>query len=138
MPLAKIAYFNKIGLHYNLVADQIYNRRLEIGKPSIKSYQPFIIAGLIAFDIRRMMGADPYSVNGSGFASRLSNKLVQIQQVIEPLLMLTSFQLIYRNTKVISNKLMKYFQPAIKDLYTKIQRNHSMWALLRFSIVDPE
>ena len=84
--VAKIAYFNKIGLHYNLVADQIYNRRLEIGKPFDKSYQPFIIAGLIAFDIGRMMGADPYSVNGSGFASRLSNKLVQIQQVIEPLL----------------------------------------------------
>jgi hypothetical protein len=78
--------FNKIGLHYNLVADQIYKKRRGIGNPFDKSFLPYIIAGLIAFDMGRMMGADPYSINDSGFASRLSNKLVQVQRVIEPLL----------------------------------------------------
>ena len=78
----KIAYFNEIGFHYNLVADQIYKKRRNIGNPSAKLFQPYIIAGLIAFDMGRMMGADPYSLNSSGFASRLSAKLA----LIEPLL----------------------------------------------------
>jgi len=82
----KIAYFNEIGLHYNLVADQIYKKRRGISNPFDKSFLLYIVAGLIAFDIGRMMGADPYSVKGSGFASRLSTKLVLIKPLLEPLL----------------------------------------------------
>jgi hypothetical protein len=81
----KIAYFNEIGFHYNLVADQIYKKRRKIGNPSAKLFQPYIIAGLIAFDMGRMMGADPYSVNGSRFASKLSAKLALIEPLLESL-----------------------------------------------------
>ena len=53
---AKIERFNSIGLHYNLAADAVYKKRSSLNSPFNKQYLQYIIAGLIAFDMGRMMG----------------------------------------------------------------------------------
>lgn len=85
----KIALFNKIGLHYNLAADAIYNFRQICNDPLSKTYLHYIIAGLMAFDMARMMGKDQlgrYDINVNGFAARLNNKLNLIKPAISHLL----------------------------------------------------
>jgi ankyrin repeat protein len=81
----KIAYFNKIGLHYNLVADAIYSVRQTGENPFSKAYLPYIVAGLMSFDMARMMGNDPigrYDANANGFAAYLEKKLNSIKPLI--------------------------------------------------------
>jgi len=82
----KIGRYNDLALHYDLVASQIYLRRSDGGAdPFGESFLPYIIAGLICFDMERMMGrglAEKYRPECRGFAWRLSRKL----QVIRPLL----------------------------------------------------
>jgi hypothetical protein len=81
----KIAYFNKIGLHYNLVADAVYSFRQASGDPFDKTYLPYIVAGLMSFDMTRMMGNDPigrYDANANGFAAYLEKKLNSIKPLI--------------------------------------------------------
>lgn len=78
----KIALFNKIGLHYNLVADAIYRARQTHNDPFRKAYLPYIVAGLMAFDMTRMMGKEPrgrYDTTVDGFAARLQAKLSLIK-----------------------------------------------------------
>ena len=58
----KIGRFNKEGLHYDLVANEIYKRRDHIEDPFHESFLSYIIAGLIAFDLGRMMGSKKYSL----------------------------------------------------------------------------
>ncbi len=41
----KIKLFNKLGLHYNLVADSVYAYRSSIKDPFSPEYMPYIIAG---------------------------------------------------------------------------------------------
>lgn len=84
--VSKIARFNDEGLHYNLVANEIYRVRGQIENPFDKSYLPYIIAGLVSFDMGRMMGARKYSFDGSSFAARLDTKLQQVRLWLEPLL----------------------------------------------------
>jgi hypothetical protein len=74
----KIAYFNKIGLHYNLVADAIYRVRQTCEDPFSNAYLPYIVSGLKSFDMTRMMGKDPigcYDKNANGFMAYLEKKL---------------------------------------------------------------
>jgi hypothetical protein len=81
----KIALFNKIGLHYNLVADAIYRVRQTCEDPFSNTYLPYIVAGLMSFDMTRMMGKDPlgrYDINAEGFAARLEKKLNLIKPAI--------------------------------------------------------
>jgi hypothetical protein len=77
----KVARFNAIGLHYNLVADQIYEKRKGTD-PFDRSFLAYIIAGLLSFNMGRagMMGGKPYELKGNSFALRLSSKL----QVLKP------------------------------------------------------
>jgi len=84
----KIALFNKIGLHYNLVADAVYSFRQASGDPFDKKYLPYIVAGLMSFDMTRMMGKDAidrYDTNAEGFAARLQEKLSLIKPHISHL-----------------------------------------------------
>jgi len=81
----KIARFNNEGLHYNLVADAIHREHNRIGNPFNPSFLPYIIAGLVSFDMGRMMGEKKYSLNG-GFASRLCSKLQEIRPLLEPII----------------------------------------------------
>lgn len=83
----KIARFNEVGLHYNLVADQIYVKRFTQGTdPFSLEYLRYVIAGLIVFEIERMMGpGSKYDFN-IGFAYRLNTKLQRIRHMLEPLM----------------------------------------------------
>ena len=85
-PEFKITQFNEQGLHYNIVANEIYNVRSQIGNPFDKLFLPYIIAGLVSFDIGRMMGRNKYSLNRNSFASRLNSKLQKVRPYLEPLL----------------------------------------------------
>jgi len=73
---AKIARFNDVGLHYNLVADAIHQMRNDVEDPFDKPFLQYLIAGLIAFDMARWMGAKPYDFGMGGLlhASILSHK----------------------------------------------------------------
>lgn len=84
----KITRFDEIGLHYNLVANQIYQKRFDGDTdPFDISFLPYIIAGLISFDLGRMMGTKRYDIKcKESFASRLKCKLQQIEPQIKPLL----------------------------------------------------
>ena len=83
----KIAVFNSEGLHYNLVADAVYKALNRTENPFDKSFLPYIIAGLVSFDMGRMMGEQKYSLNG-GFASRLHLKLQEVKPLLQPFLKL--------------------------------------------------
>jgi len=80
---AKIARFNDEGQHYNLVASEIYRKRIELESPFVESYLPYIIAGLATFDMGRMLG---YSHDNGNFVVRLRAKLQKIKPLLEPLL----------------------------------------------------
>jgi hypothetical protein len=80
----KIKEFNRIGLHYNLVADAVYNKRKTMKSPFNKKYLKYIIAGLISFDMGRMMGDNRtrYGFKTGEFAALLARKLSKIQRPI--------------------------------------------------------
>ena len=85
----KIDEFNRIGLHYNLVADQIYRKRFAGSRdPFDDSFLRHIVAGLIAFDMGRagMMGDRPYDLEGNSFLLRLKSKLEDLSQWLKPVI----------------------------------------------------
>ena len=85
----KIAEFNRIGLHYNLVANQIYKKRFAGSTdPFDDSFLRYIVAGLIAFDMGRagMMGDKPYELKGNFFFLRLKSKLEDLGQWLKPII----------------------------------------------------
>jgi hypothetical protein len=53
---ADVERYNLIGLHYNLVTNGIYEARSRLD-PFSDEYVRYIVAGLIAFDMGRMMGS---------------------------------------------------------------------------------
>src|ERR1700687_3328331 len=70
-----VSTYNARCLHYNLVADGVYNARRRIGDALSPEFEPYIVAGLLGFDMGRTMGGgDVYSVD-SGFAGRLRRSL---------------------------------------------------------------
>jgi len=87
----KIEKFNRIGLHYDLVAKAVYEKRQLCADPFSQSFTRYVIAGLISFDIGRMMGTAEraYDFKGKGFGSRLKSKLEQIKEMLEPLMNLS-------------------------------------------------
>jgi hypothetical protein len=84
-----IAAYDISGLHYNLAAEGIYRARLKFGDPFCQAYQPYIIAGLVAFDMQRMMGSEEkapnhyYDPSAGGFAARLQQKLHQVSAMLK-------------------------------------------------------
>src|SRR4030065_231662 len=86
--LEQINQFNKIGLHYNLVADAVYALRNSAFDPFGSDYMPYIIAALVSFDIGRMMGPDAksrYDRKAGGFATFLDKKVNMIKPYISHL-----------------------------------------------------
>ena len=84
----KINQFNKIGLHYNLVADAVYHLRNSVSDPFDFEYMPYIIAALVSFDMGRMMGPDAksrYDRKAGGFATLLEKKVNAIRPYISHL-----------------------------------------------------
>lgn len=92
----KVARYNELGLHYDLVANQIYEKRFVGGTaPFHTSFLPYIVAGLISFDMGRMMGKGlvaKYEIEAGGFASRLNSKLQEIKPLLDPLINLNLTQ----------------------------------------------
>ena len=81
----KVARFNSLGLHYNLVADAVYRVREQLD-PFDPAYRRYIIAALIAFDMGRMMGGNASDDRGEGsFASALAVKLGAVRPHLEHL-----------------------------------------------------
>jgi len=84
----KVRHFNKLGLHYNLVADAVYKARESLGDPLSIDYMPYITAGLVSFDMSRMMGIDAksrYDREAGGFATLLEKKIEAIRPLISHL-----------------------------------------------------
>lgn len=84
----KIDDFNRIGLHYNLIAKEVYRKRRSCADPFSQSFARHIIAGLISFDMGRLMGKveEAYDFEGKGFGSRLKLKLSTIRPNLERLM----------------------------------------------------
>jgi len=81
----RLRIYNERCVHYNLIAEGVYRARQEIADPLSPEFQPYIIAGLIGFDMRRTMGgADPYSTT-EGFGFRLSNSLKSLEDDLHKL-----------------------------------------------------
>ena len=90
---AKITRFNDEGLHYNLVADAIHKMRAGVEDPFDKPFLRYLIAGLVAFDMARWIGAKPYDFGTGGLASRLNSRLQRIKPLLEPLMKLSLAQI---------------------------------------------
>ena len=92
----KVAQYNEVGLHYNLAANQIYEKRfVDDTDPFDTSFLRYTIAGLISFDMGRMMGKGlvaKYEIEAGGFASRLNSKLQEIRPLLDPLINLNLTQ----------------------------------------------
>lgn len=79
----KIERYNELCVHYNLVADCIYRARRDFDNLFDSAFLPFLIAGLISFDLGRMMGkgsAMRYDPQKGGFATRLMEKMQAIRK----------------------------------------------------------
>lgn len=79
----KIMRYNELCVHYNLVADCIYRVRRELNNVFNSRFLPFLIAGLISFDLGRMMGKGlekRYDPERGGFATRLMEMMQAVQQ----------------------------------------------------------
>ncbi len=90
-----ITWYNKLCLHYNLVADAVYRELRRAKAPFSPEYEPYLIATLIAFDMGRMMGSGPanrYDVTAGGFAARLRKKLTQVEPYLQPIIHHTLFE----------------------------------------------
>ncbi|MFA5321442.1 MAG: hypothetical protein WC373_02115 [Smithella sp.] len=82
---SKIARFNATGYHYNFVVERIYVYRERCANPFGADYLPYIVAGLISFDIGRMMGEgteQKYDISKDGFATKLFNMLQGVEGYI--------------------------------------------------------
>jgi len=72
----KIKYFNRIGIHYEAVYHYVIRRRKETEQIYDKNFLDDIVAGLISFDMQRMMGKKKYITEGkNSWAERLYNTL---------------------------------------------------------------
>ncbi|WP_050026549.1 hypothetical protein [Verrucomicrobium sp. BvORR034] len=84
---ASILRYNQLCLHYNLVADAVYQKRQQTSYLFDEQYQPYLTAGLLAFDMGRMMGSGThsrYDVREGGFATRLHEVLQRVSPILEP------------------------------------------------------
>ena len=90
----KISRYNQFCLHYNLVADAIYQELRRSREPLSPAYEPFLVAALISFDMGRMMGEgiiQKYDKTANGFAARLHKKLQGVEPILAPIIHLDIF-----------------------------------------------
>jgi hypothetical protein len=80
-------WYNTHCVHYNLIADGVYQARRNIGDPFAAEFQPYIVAGLIGFDMRRTMGESGglYSAD-KGFGLQLSNRIKLLRRQLRGLI----------------------------------------------------
>ena len=74
----KITYFNKIGMHYDAVYNYLIRNRYRTDAIISPQIIDDITAGLISFDMQRMMGKQKYLIYGkNSWASRLVRILIK-------------------------------------------------------------
>jgi len=91
----RIARYNQLCLHYNLVADAVYSEWRRTRDPFSSAYRPYLVAALISFDLGRTMGSGlvvKYDAAAGGFAARLDAKLTQVGPFLSPLIHQDLFQ----------------------------------------------
>ena len=75
-------------MHYNIVANYVYEKRKLLAKLFETDYLPFLVAALVSFDLERMMGQgaeNKYDIMAGGFATILHEKLSIIKKKIQHL-----------------------------------------------------
>ena len=86
---SKLKRYNEYCVHYNLVAEGCYHKLAQAGDPFSEAYFPYIVAALIAFDMRRQMGKgarNKYDPAANGFATRLKKKIETVRPLLSPLI----------------------------------------------------
>ena len=78
----RLQAYESDGLHYHLAAVGIYAAREEIGDVFSDAFRPYIIAGLLAYDMARQLGKAPYRA----FSMRLQQKLDVVCPLLSPLM----------------------------------------------------
>ncbi len=78
-----IAKYDATCLHYNLIAEGVYSARMRFAGPFDPGFTPYIVAGLLGFDMRHMMGKDPYLLEAVSFATKLREALSLIGPMIQ-------------------------------------------------------
>jgi hypothetical protein len=76
----RLQAYERDGLHYHLAASCVYEARKRIGDAFSAEFRPYIIAGLLVYDMGRLLGKAPYQK----FSDRLARKLAQVQPLIAP------------------------------------------------------
>ena len=81
-----IEQYNKMGLHYDLLARAIYQERAKLS-PFSSDYQRYIVAGLIGFDMGRIMGEGRhrYDPEQNSFAAWLQRELPRVEPYLRDL-----------------------------------------------------
>ena len=82
----KIKHFNKIGIHYEAVYHYVIRKREETKYIFNSDFLDDITAGLISFDMQRMMGSNKYLSQGKqSWASKLKQVLTPHRSTLESL-----------------------------------------------------
>jgi len=103
--IEKIDRYNQLCLHYNMVAEGIYRARETRKDLFGAGFLPYLVAGLISFDLGRMMGKGAegkYDHRRDGFAGHLMKKLQEISPYLQHLtsLRLSDVDLSYESDNV--------------------------------------
>jgi hypothetical protein len=134
----KVALFNSEGLHYNIVADAIHKENERVGNPFDPSFLPYIIAGLVSFDMARFMGKNKYS-RKVGFASRLCSKLQQIRPLIEPIIGLNLLHVdLEKNGNVIKESFDVLSERGANALHADSNKHFYVGATKILHFLNPE
>lgn len=75
----KLREYERLGLHYELVAKGIYAQRQSLATPLSAEYAPYILAGLVAFDMGRSLG------DRGEFLANLTAKMENLRVLVESL-----------------------------------------------------
>ena len=82
----KIKHFNRIGIHYEAVYHYVISKRKETDEIYDKDFIDDIVAGLISFDMQRMMGKKKYFAEGKkSWAEKLHSALETHKEDLENL-----------------------------------------------------
>lgn len=80
----KVDAFNSTGIHYEAVYHYVIRRRQELNKLLHPNFIDDITAGLISFDMQRMMGSEKYLFDGKkSWASKLQKVLSPHKQTLQ-------------------------------------------------------
>jgi len=117
---ATLARYDKTCVHYNLIAEGVYRARHEEfqDNPFDEGFVPYVVAGLVGFDIGRKMGVaeDRYTV----FASKLHAKMASLENCLKGI---SSYSIETCPLPSVSEQIGKAYD-SLLDIWTKRQEVH--------------